>query len=175
MAFVPTQIIDDFQSRYRPSVPPLLYRAPGRVNLIGEHTDYNLGYVLPIALEMACYVAIAPADRNDLRIYSQDVEDEFSIKVSEIADARPQGKWHDYVIGVARELVRLGVPVSANDMYIRSEVPAGAGLSSSASLEISSALALLGDGSIEPLSLREKIRVSGLTFDAIAAEAVRYA
>jgi galactokinase len=111
--------------------------------LIGEHTDYNLGFVFPIALEMACYIAIAPAAHGNLRLYSRDVAAGFSIPIADILAAKPVGQWSDYVLGVAQELVKTGFPVASSDMYIASEVPAGSGLSSSAALEIASAVALL--------------------------------
>jgi galactokinase len=74
LAVVPGEIVTAFCSRFQSEAEPEIYRAPGRVNLIGEHTDYNLGFVFPIALEMACYVAIAPAKHNQLHIYSRDFD-----------------------------------------------------------------------------------------------------
>ncbi len=153
MALVPGEIVRLFRDQYRTEAAPELYRAPGRVNLIGEHTDYNLGFVFPIALELACYIAIAPAPHGRIDLYSRDVQSEFSIPVSEIAAAEPLGIWSDYVLGVARELVRAGVSIDGCNLYIASDVPAGSGLSSSASLEIASALALLGARHMEPLEI----------------------
>ncbi|HEY3937797.1 MAG TPA: galactokinase [Bryobacteraceae bacterium] len=144
MAFVPREILADFRKHFDSAVAPALYRAPGRVNLIGEHTDYNLGYVLPIALDLACYIAIAPASHGELRVYSRDVRQAFSIPVEAIPDAAPRHDWSDYVLGVARELARAGFLIPPSHLYIASEVPAGAGLSSSASLEIATAVSLLG-------------------------------
>jgi galactokinase len=123
------------------------------VNLIGEHTDYNLGFVFPIALEMACYVAIAPASHGRLDVFSRDMQSEFSIPAAEIGSAQPLGIWSDYVLGVARELAEAGVALEGADLFIASDVPAGSGLSSSASLEIASAFALLGSRQMEPLEI----------------------
>ncbi len=154
MALVPGEIIRLFRERFgSSSVEPELYRAPGRVNLIGEHTDYNLGYVFPIALEMACYVAISPARHGKLRVYSRDLGAEFAIAVNDIAEARPVKTWSDYVLGVARELIRAGVPLEACDLLVASEVPAGSGLSSSAAIEIATAFALLGSRHLKPLDI----------------------
>jgi galactokinase len=114
------------------------------VNLIGEHTDYNLGYVFPIALEMACYIAIAPASHGQLRVYSRDLKKEASLAVADIASAQPKKDWSDYVFGVAQQLVKAGFSLESCDMYVASEVPAGSGLSSSAALEIATGVALLG-------------------------------
>lgn len=144
MAFVPGEIIDRFRQQFGSAATPVLYRAPGRVNLIGEHTDYNLGYVLPIALEMACYIAIAPASHGKLRIYSRELEKEASLTISDIGFAKPTKQWSDYVFGVAQELTKAGFALEACDMYITSQVPAGSGLSSSAALEIATGVALLG-------------------------------
>jgi galactokinase len=144
LAFVPDEIVERFRKQFHRSETPLLYRAPGRVNLIGEHTDYNLGYVFPIALQMACYVAIAPASHGNLRVYSRDFDKEFSIPIAGIAAAQPSKQWSDYILGVAQELTKAGFPIAPCDMLVASEVPTGAGLSSSAALEIATAVALLG-------------------------------
>ncbi len=157
MAVISPQIVGDltarFQAQFETEAKPGVARAPGRVNLIGEHTDYNLGFVLPIAIEMACYITVAPNQKGELRIYSQDLEREFRIPVDGLENAKPSGEWHDYVVGVARELVRLGTRVDGTDLYIRSYVPAGSGLSSSAALEIATAFALLGGRAIDPLQI----------------------
>jgi galactokinase len=149
LALVPGEIVEQFRKRFGFGVEPLVYRAPGRVNLIGEHTDYNLGYVLPIALDMACYVAIAPAKHSCLRIYSRDMDREFCVAVTDLANAKPTGQWSDYVVGVARELAA----IEPCDLYIASDVPTGAGLSSSAALEISTAVALLGKRVMEKVAI----------------------
>ena len=153
MALVPAQIVSKFRTHFQTGAEPLLYRAPGRVNLIGEHTDYNLGFVLPMALEMSCYLAIGPSPDNHLHIYSEDLGSEFSIEVGALKDAEPSRLWHDYVVGVARELFTAGFEVEPANLLIRSEVPAGSGLSSSAALEISSAVALLGKQELEPIEI----------------------
>src|ERR1700728_3094833 len=97
-----TQFVERFAAE------PSFYRAPGRVNLIGEHTDYNLGFVFPIALQMACYVAVAPASHGSLRVYSRDFQKESSLPVADIPAAKPIKQWSDYVFGVAQELTKAG-------------------------------------------------------------------
>ena len=119
------------------------YRAPGRVNLIGEHTDYNLGFVLPVALDLATAVAVAPSGDGMLRIYSQQRHEMRQWKAEEIEWLAPAHDWSDYPVGVARELILAGFPIQPANMLIASTVPEGSGLSSSAALEVSSALALL--------------------------------
>ncbi len=144
MALVPGEIVSLFRQKFGGAANPEIYRAPGRVNLIGEHTDYNLGFVFPIALDMACYIAIAPASHGKLRVYSRDTASEFALPIHEVAEAKPLGVWSDYVLGVAREMARAAVPLEACDLYVASEVPAGSGLSSSAAIEVATAFALLG-------------------------------
>jgi galactokinase len=153
VAFVPEEVVSAFAQRFQSETEPALYRAPGRVNLIGEHTDYNLGFVFPIALEMACCVAVAPSKNNNLRIYSSDFDEEVTVPVEQIPNARPREKWSDYVVGVAKELAHTGVPIEGSNLWIKSEVPVGSGLSSSAALEIASAFAVLGSRHMNPLDI----------------------
>lgn len=128
-------------------------RGPGRVNLIGEHTDYNLGFVLPMALEMAAFVAAAPNPSGRIRVYSENLDRSAERPVTGLADAAPARDWSDYVFGVAQQLVRAGFEITGADLYIRSTVPVGSGLSSSAALETSTALALLDGRAMDKLEL----------------------
>jgi galactokinase len=146
-------MIASFRERFRPTQQPRVFRAPGRVNLIGEHTDYNLGFVLPVALDLATYIATAPSGDGKLRLYSEDRRELREFDASSLGSAEPTREWTDYPIGVARELVRAGVPVEGANLLIRSTVPDGSGLSSSAALEVASALALLAGREIDPLEL----------------------
>ena len=130
-----------------------IYRAPGRVNLIGEHTDYNLGFVLPVALDLATYVAAAPAADGKLRLHSVERQETHEFDVAKLAGLAPAHHWTDYPIGVAREVARLGFAVQPANILIRSTVPEGSGLSSSAALEVSSALAFLAGRTVAPLEL----------------------
>ena len=147
-------MIAEFRKHFGGSETIRVYRAPGRVNLIGEHTDYNQGMVLPVALELATYVAAAPSRDGRLRIYSENRRETCEWRIGEIAGpARRTGSWTDYAIGVAQQLVRAGFPVEPANLMIRSTVPEGAGLSSSAALEVSVALALLNGRDLPPLHL----------------------
>ncbi len=129
-------LIESFEARFHST--PDVFRAPGRVNLIGEHTDYNFGFVLPIAIDLVCYAASAPNRDGLLRVYSINSEQGREWPVSRVPDLLPARDWSDYVIGVARQIPNL----RGRDVMFYSTVPLGAGLSSSASLEVSSALAL---------------------------------
>ena len=153
MAVTSSELTERFAATFPESGKPALYRAPGRVNLIGEHTDYNLGFVLPVAIDRACFTAAAPGRDGLLRIYSDDLHKGFEIPVAEIATARPSHAWTDYVIGVANQLAARGFDIPATDLLIHSTVPVGSGLSSSASLEVATALALLGERAMDRVEL----------------------
>jgi galactokinase len=146
-------MIDEFRRLYGSAEGIRIFRAPGRVNLIGEHTDYNLGFVLPVALQMATFVATAPSPDGKLRLYSEGRQESAEWPVADIGALRPSHRWTDYPIGVAQELIGAGFAIEPLNMLIRSSVPEGSGLSSSAALEVSAALALLGDLQLDPLEL----------------------
>jgi galactokinase len=129
------------------------FRAPGRVNLIGEHTDYNLGFVLPVALDMECRVTAEPSTDGKLYVSSDEEKDSREWPVAGIPRLEPAHDWSDYVVGVARELHRAGIEILPAKLHISSTVPVGAGLSSSAAVEASSALALLGGRLFDKLEL----------------------
>ncbi len=133
------QIIEKFQSHF--SGQPRIFRAPGRVNLIGEHTDYNDGYVFPMAIDRYTTAAIGPRRDRRLVIWSENMKDGATVDLNENEERR--NHWSDYVAGVARMLELEGIALPGADIYLESDVPVGSGLSSSAALLISSALALL--------------------------------
>ncbi len=109
-------------------------QAPGRVNLIGEHTDYNDGFVLPAAIQFQTTVAIAPRSDQSLTLLSENYAEQVEFSVEKLP-AGPRQHWSDYVIGVAHQLEDLGVRLPGANLLIRGDVPQGSGLSSSASLE----------------------------------------
>lgn len=128
--------------------PAGLFQAPGRVNLIGEHTDYNDGFVLPCAIDRRTVVAWGPGG-DAMRVVAVDLgeRDRFALgsTISHGAD------WADYVRGVATELIQAGHPLAPLDLAIAGDVPLGAGLSSSASLEVAVALAMTS-GTLDPVT-----------------------
>lgn len=138
----------EFQALY--SAQPQVFSAPGRVNLIGEHTDYNEGFVLPMAIERRTYVAGAPNQTSQIRVKSLTLGQSFDFDLERPGPKR-RGSWLDYVEGTARALMDRGFPVVGCNLLIDSDVPTGAGVSASAALELSVgiALALLG-GTAEP-------------------------
>jgi galactokinase len=124
-----------------------VYRAPGRVNLIGEHTDYNDGFVFPAAIDLFAWIAIAP--RNDRRIYLRS--ENFGQTAEFDLDAGPRAasrEWSSYVFGVALVLEQRGYRLRGANLLIRGDVPIGAGVSSSAALEVGSGFALLANSGI---------------------------
>jgi galactokinase len=124
----------DFASLFgRPSA--LTAAAPGRVNLIGEHTDYNGGFVLPTAIPQKCYVELAPRDDNRVAIWSS--AHPAAVESYHLGDETPGRGWLDYVQGVTRTLARDGHTLRGFDARIISAVPLGSGLSSSAALSVS--------------------------------------
>jgi galactokinase len=127
---------------------PRLFRAPGRVNLIGEHTDYNDGFVLPMAIDRETCVAAAPRADRRVRIFSLNLDEHAEFDLDR-PGARERGIWLDYIEGVARALERRGARLSGADLVISSDVPVGAGLSSSAALEVSAGLALASVAGVE--------------------------
>jgi galactokinase len=119
---------------------PRVFAAPGRVNLIGEHTDYNEGYVLPAAINASAWLAIGPAEEEMGRWISADFSSSATIDFSNIT---PHAKtWVNYLLGVVDQFVKMGITVPPFHAVLSSEVPIGAGLSSSAALESAMAVAL---------------------------------
>jgi len=119
-----------------------IFRAPGRVNLIGEHTDYNEGFVMPGAIAFEHRVAVAGNDSGELNIRDVQESQAHSFLIDD-PDPEPRHDWTDYVRGVQIQLSRLGCRLPGANLLIDGHVPLGAGLSSSAALEVASALALL--------------------------------
>src|SRR6187549_1134962 len=104
-------MIREFKERFGLTSQPSVFRGPGRVNLIGEHTDYNLGFVLPMALDMATFTGAAPAQGGMLRVRSENLGEQAECAVSEIPNLKPARHWSDYVFGVAQQLVRAGFAI----------------------------------------------------------------
>jgi galactokinase len=136
--------------------PTLTARGPGRVNLIGEHTDYNEGFVLPVAIDRAAYVAAAPRDDRLLHVWATQFENEAT---HDLDSARPgvAQDWGVYVLGMAAVIERDGHRLRGADMVIDGDVPTASGLSSSAALEnaVGAALVALSGADVPPLRLAQ--------------------
>jgi galactokinase len=122
--------------------PPRIFCAPGRVNLLGEHTDYNDGFVMPCAIGFSTRVAISPRTDRKLVIRSEEFSEQFEFDLDNLP-SHGKGAWSDYVLGIAVMLTEIGHPTPGASLLVRGEVPIGAGLSSSAAIEVASALALI--------------------------------
>ncbi|HKP38934.1 MAG TPA: galactokinase [Pyrinomonadaceae bacterium] len=135
---------------------PRVFSAPGRVNLIGEHTDYSEGFVLPMAASLRTHVAAAPREDRRIQVFSANMNGSATLSLDSPDSAIDSDRnWASYVFGVARTLVYSGFPIQGADLAILSDVPVGAGLSSSAALEVSVGYALtqLAGWEISPRAL----------------------
>lgn len=154
-------ILRQFREAFEGHSPTVIARAPGRVNLIGEHTDYNEGYVLPIGMDRATHVAARPRDDGILRVRSALFEQTVEWPLDAIG---PPGEpaWANYVKGTAAMLMRRGIELCGADLLILSDVPLGGGVSSSAALEVGTAKALLAvaDEFLGPVDLALTCRLA---------------
>ncbi|MGQ4005250.1 galactokinase family protein [Francisellaceae bacterium CB300] len=130
---------NNFKELYGKS--PEIYYSPGRVNLIGEHTDYNNGFVMPFAINMGTYIAIAKSDDQLVRVYSQNLDEKKSFTLKEVQE-KIINSWDNYIKGVFNIIAKdYDKKTQGVDIYIYSDLPFGAGLSSSASLATALAFA----------------------------------
>ncbi len=137
-----SKAVDLLRERFGPGPKPVVARAPGRVNLIGEHTDYNEGYVLPFAIDRYTEVALRPRIDRTIHVYTAAVDETFSTHLP-LRTTKRQGGWADYLIGVLWTFSQAISLPHGFDGAIWGNVPLGAGLSSSASLEVAFAVALV--------------------------------
>ena len=138
--------VEGFHRRFGESCR--VFAAPGRVNLIGEHTDYNDGFVMPAALGFYTFVAAASRGDENLCVYSIDFGETRAFDLADI-EPGPNGNWSDYVRGVAAVMRSRNIPIAGANLVIKGDVPIGAGLSSSAALEVATATALLAISGIQ--------------------------
>ena len=118
---------------------PLVVKSPGRVNIIGEHTDYNEGFVLPAAIDKAIYVAVSKRNDQTIHLYSIDYLQDYMVQTNEVA---PTKTWTTYILGVVKQLQLEGFETGGFNLVIDGDVPIGAGLSSSAAVECATVYAL---------------------------------
>ncbi len=146
------KILEEFASRFEGT--PACYASAGRINLIGEHTDYNGGFVFPGAIDKVIMAAIAPNDSDRVRVYSIDIGEFVEFGLNE--EDAPSQSWARYIFGVCREILKRGGNVKGFDAVFAGNIPLGAGLSSSAALESCFAFALndlFNDNSIDKFEL----------------------
>ncbi|HTH31596.1 MAG TPA: galactokinase [Lacibacter sp.] len=128
-------------SKQHDAEPAIIVRSPGRVNIIGEHTDYNEGFVLPAAIDKAAYVALSLRDDDTIHLTAVDLKEKFTTTVAEL---KPVGdvSWPNYLLGSAAQFLKRGIKLPGFNAVLSSDVPIGAGLSSSAAVECSMVFAL---------------------------------
>src|SRR5450631_2851608 len=120
---------------------PIVVRSPGRINIIGEHTDYNEGFVLPAAIDKAAYFAISLRDDDEIHLMALDLNETFSVSIN---DLKPVGdiNWPNYILGAVAQFKKKGISLKGFNAVLTSDVPIGAGLSSSAAVECATVFAL---------------------------------
>jgi galactokinase len=139
------RLVSEFRQRFGQS-PRWVVRAPGRVNLIGEHTDYNDGFVLPLAIDRAVWIALSPRDDRRVEVESLDFADRAGFDLDHLA--KENAGWIEYLKGTAWSLQEAGFTLAGWQGVLAGDVPCGAGLSSSAALELATARAFAAVGSL---------------------------
>ena len=132
-----TGIKQTFQAAF--SATPILVRSPGRINLIGEHTDYNEGFVLPAAIDKSVYVAVSAREDHRIHLRSSTFNEQAEFVLE---DLQPVKGWPTYILGVVDQLRQKGYPISGFNLLVTGDIPVGAGLSSSAAVECAVVFAL---------------------------------
>ncbi len=155
-----TQLKDEFINRFGEGNAPIrFFTSPGRVNLIGEHTDYNGGYVLPAAITLATTVAVRQRNDNLIRLAATDLDVLVEADINKIEEYK-QIEWGNYQLGVVSELQKAGYDITGLDMLYHDTVPHGSGLSSSAAIEVATALCFASysnekNGVLEPIDMKQ--------------------
>ena len=143
-----------FAKHFGSEPEPLIVRSPGRVNIIGEHTDYNDGFVLPAAIDKAACIAVSLRNDDEIHLWAQDFDERFSITLQDLKPVT-DSSWPNYILGAVAQFSKKGIRVKGFNALLVSDVPIGAGLSSSAAIECATVFALnelLGAG-IEKLEM----------------------
>ena len=133
------EVRSSFEQRF--GVEPIVIKAPGRINLIGEHTDYNNGFVLPAAVDQAIYLAIGKSGSSESTLVSLDMDQTFEFSINDFQPTKEK-LWANYLMGVVAEIQKSGREVSGFNIVFSGDVPQGSGMSSSAALECGTCFAL---------------------------------
>jgi galactokinase len=159
----PASLAAEFETLF--GTAPRVFRTPGRVNLIGEHTDYMAGLCLPIAVDRAVTVAAASRDDGMLLLHSKAFGDAGPFSLANLAPSEPRA-WHDVISGVAAVLLRNGLPVHGANLLIDTDLPIGGGMSSSAAVAVGAGRALLAlsHAHLEPLELSMAVQAAESEF-----------
>ena len=151
---VNTTFVDRFEST------PLLVKAPGRINLIGEHTDYNNGFVLPAAVDQSIYLAVNTSASDQCTLVSLDMRETFTFSLDDFEPSK-NTSWANYIMGVVAEIQKAGLSIQGFQMVFSGDVPQGSGMSSSAALECGTCFALnelfdLGISKVDMVKMSQK-------------------
>ncbi len=119
--------------------PDIIVKGPGRINLIGEHTDYNMGFVLPAAISNAIYIAISKREDREIHLFSEEYNTSFIVNIDNL---KPSKGWTSYILGVVSQFLKKGIILDGFNIALTSDLPIGAGVASSAALECAVAYAL---------------------------------
>ncbi len=133
------KILQEFISRF--GGDPLIVKSPGRINIIGEHTDYNNGFVLPAAIDKAAFIAMSLRDDSEIHLVALDLNESFSTRVEDLKPITDLS-WTNYILGSAAQFQKNGLTLKGFNAVLLSDVPIGAGLSSSAAIECATVFAL---------------------------------
>lgn len=133
-----TKIKNVFEEKF--GAKPTVFRSPGRVNLLGEHTDYNEGFVLPAAIDKYIYIAISRRNDDLIQLYAVDFDETYSADIKNVQPAPLQ--WPNYILGVVDQLQKTGFTLKGFNAVVDGDIPIGAGLSSSAAVECATVFAL---------------------------------
>src|SRR5690554_4288205 len=136
------ELVGVFTRIFGPGTAPVVVRAPGRVNLIGEHTDYNEGFVLPVAVDFSVLLAARRRKDSLVKVYAVDNQETVSFSLEEPFAYNVEYRWNNYLQGVFRVLQERGGELSGMEIAFTGDIPPGAGLASSAALEVATALAV---------------------------------
>lgn len=141
MSTYPKEILQTYTTVFGTTTKPAIVRSPGRINIIGEHTDYNEGFVLPGAIDKAAYLIVALRDDDEIHLVAQDLNEEYRTYVNDIAPTI-NTSWPNYILGAVAQFKKLGIALKGFNAVLQSDVPIGAGLSSSAAVECATVFAL---------------------------------
>jgi galactokinase len=130
MSTYSTDVLKSFAGQFQ--TIPRLFFSPGRINLIGEHIDYNDGFVMPAAIDKGVWFAVAPNNSDDLNFYSHDLQEAYSVTRFEV---KPKEGWQNYVLGVVDQIQKKDLPLGGFDCAFGGNLPVGSGMSSSAAVE----------------------------------------
>jgi galactokinase len=135
-------IVQEVNQKFNQLFPstPIIVQSPGRINLIGEHTDYNNGFVLPAAIDKAAYIAIGKRLDDEIHLYAMDLEEHHQTTVTALQSS--PGHWSAYLLGIVEQLRKIGMGLTGFNAVLTCNVPIGGGMSSSAAVECATVFAL---------------------------------